>query len=327
MTTRGPARLGRTNVSVSPLGFGTGPIGGWPTPVASITDDEAAVTLEAAWDAGIRYYDTAPLYGLGIGEKRLGHFLVDRSRAEFVVSTKVGRLVRSRSVGDPGWPENGWNYDFTERGVRRSIDESLARTGLDRFDVLLIHDPDEHVDEALDAPLRVLRELRSNGLVGAIGAGMNWTPQLTRLVREGDFDCVMLAGRYTLLEQPALDDVLPTCLARGVSVLAAGVFNSGILAAPDGATYNYAEAPEHVRGRVRQIAEICDRYETPIAAAAIQFPLAHPAVASVVVGVRSRVKVEENARLLDVRIPGSLWRDLKRAGLLRHDAPTPSPAD
>lgn len=300
----------------------------------AVTDDEAAATVDAAWDLGIRYFDTAPHYGLGLSERRLGAALADRPRDDYVVSTKVGR--RLDPLPEPyGRDDDGFDvpathrrvWDFSRDGVLRSLEESLERLGLDRVDVVYLHDPDDHWTEALNEAYPALEELRAQGVVSYVGAGMNQSAMLADFVRHTDMDLLMLAGRYTLLEQGALDDLLPLCAARNVQVVAAGVFNSGLLARddpPDGAKYDYGEASAAVLDRARRIAEVCRRHGVSLPAAAIAFPLAHPAVASVCLGARSPQQVERNAVLHRRPIAAEVWRDLKVEGLLRDDAPTPS---
>jgi D-threo-aldose 1-dehydrogenase len=300
----------------------------------AIDDDTAIATVDAAWDEGVRYFDTAPHYGLGLSERRLGAALANRPRANFVVSTKVGRLLEPLPVARGQDPEgfavaatHRRVWDFSRDGVRRSLEESLQRLGLDRVDIAYLHDPDDHLEQALAAGYPALEELRDEGVVAAIGAGMNQTPALTELARNTDVDLVMLAGRYTLLEQGALDDLLPVCERRGVGVVVAGVFNSGVLALrepPEGATYDYARAPADALHRARRIAEVCERHGTTLPEAAIAFPLGHPAVVSVCVGARSPEQVRRNARLLGTAIAHDLWDELREKDLLHPEAPVPS---
>ena len=289
--------------------------------------------MDAAWDAGIRYFDTAPHYGLGLSERRLGEALTRRPREAYVVSTKVGR--RLEPLPDPrGQDSEGFAvpathrrvWDFTRDGVRRSLEESLQRLRLDRIDIAYIHDPDEHYREALEQAYPALEELRAQGAVSAIGAGMNQSAMLADFARDTDMDLLMLAGRYTLLEQDALDDLLPLCERRGIGVVAAGVFNSGLLSRStpaEAARYDYAEAPAELVERARRIAEVCERHGSSLPAAALAFPLAHPAVVSVCVGARSPAQVERNVRLLRGGVPTELWAELKAENLLRPDAPVP----
>jgi D-threo-aldose 1-dehydrogenase len=322
-------RLGASSVTVTPMGLGTAPIGNLYT---SVDDATASAAVDAAWEAGIRYFDTAPHYGLGLAERRLGGVLAGRPRDEYVVSTKVGRLLVPAS--GTGRDTEGFDvptddrrvWDFSRDGVRRSLADSLERLGLDRVDVVLLHDPDDHWQQAVEEAYPALHQLREAGTVGAIGAGMNQWQMLADFVRETDVDVVLLAGRYTLLEQSGLDTLLPLCLRRGVSVIAGGVFNSGLLAVdepPADAAYNYTGAPEPVVERARQLAAVCRRHGVSLPQAALAFPIAHPAVVSVLVGARSASEVTRNVELADRPVPAALWADLAAEGLLRADAPVP----
>ena len=297
-----------------PLVFGGGTIGGLYEPVS---EQEARATLIAAWDAGIRAFDTAPHYGVGLSERRIGDFLACRPRDEFVVSTKVGRLlVPADGQVDGaelfyGTPSLSRVRDYSPSGVRMSIEESLERLRLDRVDIALIHDPDDYLTDALDGAYPALAALKEEGVVGAIGAGMNSASALAWLVERADFDCVLVAGRYTLLDDRAAASLFPLCLARGVEVLAAGVFNSGILADPaDGARYDYAPAAPGMLVRARRIAEVCARYDVPVAAAALRYVLRHPAVTAAVVGARTPEEIRADAGYLGLPIPDTLWADL-----------------
>ena len=321
------ARLGRTRVHVTRLGLGCAPLGNLFAPVA---DDDAQAVVAAAWDAGVRFFDTAPLYGHGLSELRLGRALADRPRAEYAIATKVGRLL----VPDPAPPDLGFvdvpplrpSFDFSYDAILRSLEESLVRLGLDRVDVLHLHDPDDHLDEAIGSAGRALVRLRDEGVVGAIGAGMNAVAPLARLVREVDLDCVLVAGRYTLLEQPALDDLLPLCEERGVAVIAAGAFNSGVLAAASSAvvpTYDYLPAPPAVLARALGLRAACERAGVTVEAAALQLPLAHPAVACVLTGTRSADEMGRNAADFERPIAPRLWQALRDDGLLDARVPTP----
>ncbi|MGP4015593.1 aldo/keto reductase [Saccharopolyspora sp. 5N708] len=325
-------RLGGSEVSVSGLGFGGAVIGNL---YHAVDEDTALAAVAAAWDAGIRYFDTAPHYGLGLAERRLGRALVGRSRAELVVSTKVGRLLvpspqRAALRDDAGFDvpadqERVW--DFSADGVRRSLEASLRRLGMDRIDLVLIHDPDDHWEQAVEEAYPALHELRSQGVIGAIGVGMNQWQMLERFVTETDVDAVLLAGRYTLLDQSAVDTMLPMCLRRNVSVLAAGVFNGGVLATdepgPD-ARYDYTPAPPVLRARVARMVEVIHRHGASLPQVAMAFAAAHPAVTSVVVGARSADEVRGNAELFDRPVPVTLWSELVAAGLLRADLPLPT---
>jgi D-threo-aldose 1-dehydrogenase len=296
------------------LVFGGGSIGGLYAPVSA---EAAAATLRAAWDAGIRAFDTAPHYGVGLSERRIGDFLAGRRRAEFVVSTKVGRrLVPATGPVDGAdefydTPELSRVRDYSADGALRSLEDSLRRLRLDRVDIALIHDPDDHMAEALDGAYPALARLRADGAVGAIGVGVNSASVAEWFVARGDLDCVLVAGRYTLLDGSAAASLFPLCLARGVEVLAAGVFNSGILADPaDGARYDYAPAPPGVLARARRIAEVCARYEIPVAAAALRYVLRHPAVTAAVVGARTPDEIRADVRYLSQAVPEGLWAEL-----------------
>jgi D-threo-aldose 1-dehydrogenase len=281
-----------------------------------VSDDQAHRVIEAAWDAGIRYFDTAPLYGFGLSEQRLGAVLRTKPRDEFVISTKVGRLLRSDAAPEPGQAWQGTPpvnpvFDFSYDATMRSVEESLNRLRLDRVDVLLIHDPDDHFDEALSGAYRALDRLRAERTVTAIGAGMNQAEMLARFAREADFDCFLLAGRYTLLDRTGAKELLPLCLERGIAVIAGGVFNSGILAESGSMRhYNYQQAPADVVSRAQRIKAICERHGVDVKAAALQFPLRHAAVVTVLTGCRSITELQENVRLFDTPISDELWKEL-----------------
>lgn len=318
-----PVRLGSTNVEVTTFGFGAAGIGNL---YSEISDAEAEAALRAAWDAGVRYFDTAPHYGLGLSERRLGRFLAGMPRDSYVVSTKVGRILEpaggtgldlANGFAVPATHRRVW--DFSADGIRRSAEASLRRLGLDRVDVLLLHDPDEHWAQAAGEGFPALAELRSQGAVGAVGVGMNQWEMPARFVRETSIDVVMLAGRYTLLEQSAEPEFLPLCVRHGVSVLAAGVFNSGLLARPhvaDDAKYNYAQAPRDLVVRAQRIAAVCERHGATLPQAAVQFVLRHPSVASAVLGVKTAGQAVRNAELFAAPVPGELWEELRAEGLL-----------
>lgn len=305
--------LGRTRVAVSRLGIGGGSAFGR-------AGESGEQLLAAAWDEGLRYFDTAPLYGEGESERCFGDALRGRPRGEFVVSTKVGR-------------DGARSFDYSAQGVRRSLARSVARLQLDRIDVALIHDvdPDMHgahfeqrFDEAMTDAYPALAGMRAEGALGAVGIGLkDWNVAL-RMLRAGEFDCVMLAGGYTLLQQGSLTELLPWCSAHGVSVLVAAPFNTGILAtgAVADARYYYLPAPPEILARTREIERVCAHYDVPLAAAALQFPLFHPAVAGVVVGHERPYEVTRNLALLRHAIPHALWADLKADGVLPVDAPT-----
>jgi D-threo-aldose 1-dehydrogenase len=317
--------LGRSGVTVPALGFGTAPLGGWPRAVPA---GQARGTIEAAWAAGIRHFDTAPFYGHGLSEQHLGGVLPGLDRSQFTVSTKVGRLLVAGRPVSPlyeGVPDLIPRYDFTAAGVRQSLQESKRRLGLDRIDVVLIHDPDDFHEQALREAYPALAELRAAGEIGAIGVGMNWSGPLARFAREAEFDCFLLAGRYTLLEQGALDDLMPAAAQRGASVIAGGVLNSGVLADPrPGATYDYAPAPDHVVARAAALQAACAEFGVPLRAAAMQFPLAHPQVACVVLGARTEAEIADCVAMVQLPIPAGLWTELKERDLLRPEAPVPA---
>ena len=315
-------RLGRSAVEVTELGFGGGPLGGLFT---QLDDDTAAAALAAAWDCGIRYFDTSPHYGIGQSERRIGSFLRGKPRAEFTLSTKVGRLLipqeaagrMDESFQVPATHRRVW--DFSRDGVLRSFEDSLARLDTDRIDVLFLHDAEDHFEAALRDGYPALAELRAQHAVGAIGAGMYDTAKLTKLVQETDVDVVMLAGRYTLLNHSAVDDLLPACAARGVSVLAVSVFNSGILATPRpaaGATFDYEPAAPELLRRAHRIADVCEAHGVTLPQAAMAFPLLHPVVAGIVIGMRSAEEAQWNAEAFRAEVPAGLWADLRSEGLL-----------
>jgi D-threo-aldose 1-dehydrogenase len=301
-----------------------------------MSDAAAVAVIEHALAAGIIYLDTAPLYGHGLAERRVGQAIVGTARNELVLSTKVGRLLREGAPRDESQyhrgvsfykdvPSAGPVWDFTYDGIRTSVAESAQRVGVDRFDILHLHDPDDHFREASTTGFNGLAALRAEGLVSAIGAGMNRTGVQAALVRECDLDVVLVAGRYTLLDQSAMDDLIPLCLERDVSIVVGGVFNSGILVDPSpGALFDYVPASDDVLSRATRIQDLCRRYEVPMAAAALQFPLANPQVCSVLLGPRSIAELETNLSLLQVEIPAELWAELSSDGLIRESAPRPA---
>jgi D-threo-aldose 1-dehydrogenase len=315
MTTEPVARrqLGKSPVLVTDLAFGGAPIGNLFT---AVDDDAAAETIEAAWAGGIRTFDTAPHYGLGLSERRLGAALARRPRGEYVISTKVGRLLEDAPLGeDPeGFAVAAHSrrvFDFSADGVRRSLEGSLDRLGLDRVDIALIHDPDDHGEQALREAYPALERLRAEGCVRAIGVGMNQTAMLTRFVADTDVDVVLVAGRYSLLDQSAAGTLLPAALERGVGVIVGGVFNSGLLAAPAvGATYDYKAAPDALIARAQDLAALCARFGVPLRAAAARFPLRHSAVSSVLIGARSAAEITDAIKLRATDIPADLWAAL-----------------
>lgn len=327
-------RVGRTKLEVTVLGLGTATMG---ASRIRVTQAEGEAIVRAAWDAGVRYVDTAPFYGVGAAEHRVGDALRDEDRDAWVLSTKVGRLLRPKTDTTPS-PDGRLSpmpfsvvYDYSYDGIMRSVEDSYQRLGLARIDILYVHDIGvyQHGVEANAHHLKVLREsgykaldeLRRTGVVSAIGIGVNEKDVLIDAMGFGDWDVFLLAGRYTLLEQGPLDDLLPMCVARGTSIVVGGPLNSGILAGRD--TWNYATAPVEVMERVQRIQAVCDAHNVPMAAAALQFPLAHPAVCAVIPGPRSAGEFVANLPLFTQPIPAGLWSDLRSAGLLRQDAPVP----
>jgi aryl-alcohol dehydrogenase-like predicted oxidoreductase len=314
--TGGPVRrgLGSSGVSVPRFVLGLAPLGGLYAP---LTDEDARAALEAAWDHGVRAFDTAPHYGAGISESRLGSFIATRPRSEMIVFSKVGRLLvptKSDVEGAHffyGTPRLTRVIDFSRSGVKRSVAESCARLGVDRLDIAFVHDPDEHFAEAVGQSLPALAELRNAGVVGAIGVAMNHAGMLAQFVREADIDCVMVAGRWSLLDRSAGEELLPLCLEREVGVLVGGVFNSGILAMPGpGATFDYEPAPPELLTRARRMQDACAAHGVPLRAAALQFPLRHPAVSATVFGARSATEVIDDLTDLDREITAELWDEL-----------------
>ena len=282
----------------------------------AVSDDEAHRVVETAWKLGIRFFDTAPLYGHGLAEQRLGAVLRTKPREEFVLATKVGRLLRADAPPEPGQsyvnvPPVNPVFDFSYDGVMRSVEASLDRLGINRIDILHIHDPDDHYDEALSGAYRALDRLRNEGSIKAVGAGMNQAEMLVRFARAADFDCFLLAGRHTLLDRTGDRELLPLCTERQIAIIAGGVFNSGLLADPrPGATFNYQTAPEALVRRAVRLREICEARGVELKAAALQFPLRHPAVPTVLTGCRSVAEVEENVRMFQTPIPDELWPEL-----------------
>jgi D-threo-aldose 1-dehydrogenase len=314
------------NIDVTPLGLGCAPLGNL---YQAISDETATETVEAAWADGIRYFDTAPHYGLGLSERRLGAALAGHPRDEYVLSTKVGRILEPNPAGASELDDQAFEvpaaykrrWDFSRDGVLRSLEDSLERLGLDRIDIAYVHDPDDHFEEAVLGALPALVELRRQGVLKAIGVGMNQTPMLAEFIRKCDVDVIMVAGRYTLLDQPALDELLPLCQERGVSVIAAGVFNGGILAtATPGTKYDYSDAPAELITKASRIAEVCEQHGVELPDAAMALPAAHPAVASVVVGAHNAEQIRANVARSRVEVPAALWADLIAEGLLRPDA-------
>lgn len=331
--------IGKTGLEVTVLGFGGAPLGDF---FEAIPEDRALATVEAAYAAGVRVYDTSPYYGHGLSEHRFGHVLRGKSRDDLVLSTKVGRLLRPAPAEtiDRGLFKGGLNFaatfDYSYDGCMRSLEDSYQRLGMNRIDIALIHDVDiwthgsreayeQRVRESMQGAYRALDALRTAGVIRAIGVGVNEVEACMRFAGEGDFDCFLLAGRYTLLEQDGLADLFPLAEKKGFSFLLGGPFNSGILAigARPGATYNYVPAPPEIMDRVARIEAVCGRHDVPIAAAAIQFPLGHPRVASIIPGAVRPDEVTRNAELIQRQIPAALWDELRAEGLLAEDAPVP----
>lgn len=321
-------RLGRSRVEVTSLAFGASGIGNLYTEVG---EEEAYDAVRAAWQRGIRTFDTAPHYGLGLAERRLGAALREHPRDAFTVSTKVGRRLEPSGAGGddlahgfavPATHRRVW--DFSADGVRRTLEASLERLGLDRVDVVYLHDPDDHAEQAFREGYPALERLRSEGVVGAIGAGMNQTAMLTRFVRDTDVDVVLCAGRHTLLDHSALTGLLPAALDHGTSVVVGGAFNSGLLADPKpGATYDYSRAPAELLDRALRLKEAAERHGTTLRAAALTYCAAHPAVASVLVGARSAAEVHDCADQFAAPVPTALWRELRAGGLLPAEGELP----
>ncbi len=332
-TSRSGAQLGFTE-----LGFGSAPLGNL---YRALSEETAQATLNAAWDAGCRYYDTAPLYGLGLAETRINHFLRGKSREDYVLSTKIGRILtvckpeeRSGIGKFFDTPSRRENFDYSYDGVMRSIEASLERLGIDRIDVLLAHDvdifthgskaaSDARIEELMAGGYKAMLKLREEGVVKAIGAGVNEWQICQTLAERGDFDLFLLAGRYTLLEQDSLNTFLPLCQQRGIGIILGGPYNSGILATGPrpGAWYNYDPAPPAILDRVARIEAVCEAHGTRLIEAALRFPLHHPSVVSVIPGAQSPEEVRRNVEILSADIPAGLWVALKEAGLLRADAP------
>ncbi len=322
------------------LGFGTAPLGNLYRPLDEAT---ARATLDAAWEVGCRFFDTAPLYGLGLAETRLNGFLRGRERDSYILSTKVGRrLTVCKPEERTGLgkffdtPARREVYDYSYDGVMRSIEDSFERLGVDRIDILFCHDvdvfthgskeaSDRRIAEFMEGGYRALHELREQGAIAAFGAGINEWQVAETMARAGDFDLFLLAGRYTLLEQEALESFLPLCVERGIGIALGGPYNSGILATgpKPGAFYNYDPAPPEILERVARIERVCEAHGVRLIEAALRFPLGHPAVMSVIPGAQTPEEVRRNAEVLGATIPTGLWSDLKAEGLMRLDAPVP----
>jgi len=328
----------RSGMQTSVMGFGAAQLGNFMAP---ISEEVAAELVKATWDAGIRFFDTAPSYGHGLSEARLGQGLRWKPRDQFVLATKVGRLLtpRRRDEIDYGCWIKGLpfelRFDYSYDGTMRSIEDSLQRTGLEHIDVALIHEVDAYThgtqqpevfDCAMKGAGKALLELRDQGVVKSIGIGVNESDVAHEAIRRVDFDCLLLAGRYTLIEQDALNEFLPQCEAQGVSLIVGGGYNSGILAtgAVPGARYNYAPAEADVLEHVRRIEAVCREFDVALKSAALQFIAAHPVVANIIPGVRSVQQLNENIQTFERDIPDEFWQALKRRSLIRADAPTPT---
>jgi D-threo-aldose 1-dehydrogenase len=326
-------RLGRSSVEVSVLGLGCATLGGHRVPVIR---EQAEAIVRAAWASGVRYVDTAPFYGYGQAERCAGDALRDATRDGWVLSTKVGRRLYPRPETAPADAYRHplpfrTGFDYTYDGIMRAFEDSLQRLGLARIDILYAHDigafqhKDAHPEVMRtfrEGGYRALAELREAGVVRAIGIGVNEREVLLEAMEWGDWDVFLLAGRYTLLEQDPLDDLLPKCVQAGISVVAGAAFNTGILAGRE--TWNYRPAPSEIVARVNALETVCERHGVPLIAAALQFPLAHPAVAAVLPGPRNVEEMEANAKLMHYPIPSALWADLRDAKLIHPNAPTPS---
>ena len=335
-------KVGKTKLEVTELGLGGAPMGGFR---ATISDAEAVKLTDDGYDAGIRYFDTSPYYGYGRSELRMGAALREKPRDSYVLSTKIGRVLHAMKPGEEppaDFRENGLPgfapiYDYTYDGVMRSLEHSHLRLGIARIDIALIHDVDfwttkdravleERFKTVMDSGYRALDELRKAGIIGAIGVGINEADTSTRFIKAGDFDCMLLAGRYTLLEQGALEEFLPECTKRHVSVILGGPYNSGILTGgvKAGATHDYVAAPAALIEKAQKIEAVCTRHGVALGAAAMQFPLFHPAFCAVIPGALSTAEVEQNVAHMSVKIPVELWSELKREKLLDPASPTPN---
>jgi len=332
-------KFGRVGFDITDMGFGAAPIGNFLRPISEV---DSAAMINRAWDAGMRYFDTAPYYGHGLSEARVGQNLRWRPRDQFVISTKVGRVLkpaRRKDIDFKPWVGGlpfKCRFDYSYDGTMRSFEDSLQRLGLEYIDILFIHDCDVfthgpemqkvYYKQAMDGCYRALIELREQGAVNAVGVGVNNWEVMLDFMKAGDFDTLLVAGRYTLLEQEALNELLPLCERRGTALVIGGGFNGGILAtgAVPGAKWNYAPAPEPVMQKVKKIEAVCARHKVPLPAAALQFLLAHPAVSSHVPGTRNVAQMEQNIALVAHPIPKDFWQELKREGLLRQDAPVPT---
>ncbi|MGI9435030.1 MAG: aldo/keto reductase [Geminicoccaceae bacterium] len=329
-------KFGRVDLNVTPFAFGTAPIGNI---FREIDEETADAMIQHAWDAGVRFYDTAPMYGHGLAELRTGHSLRWKNRDDVVLSSKVGRTLKPRrraEIDFTPWTNAAAfevEFDYSYDGTMRGFEDSLQRLALERIDICFIHDVDrftrgdeqpEVFKQAMDGAWRALSKLRDEGVVKAIGVGVNEWEVCYEALKQRDFDCFLLAGRYTLLEQASLDGFLPLCEERGAAVVVGGGFNSGILAtgAVEGAKYNYAPAPADIMDKVARIEAVCRDHDVPLAAAALQFVVAHPAVPAFCAGTRTVEQLQQNLEWFSYPITAEFWADLKAKGLLREDAPT-----
>ena len=324
-------KLGRTDVEVTCLGFGGASMGNLYKPVNRA---EVVEAIRTAYSLGVRYFDTAPMYGFGQSEELFGEAISMEERGSFTLSTKVGRLIMdgpptadSEDTPFVDIPDRHTVFDYSRDGVLRSLDESRKRLKIDRFDIVHIHDPDVKncYREALEQAFPTLAELRSQGVIKAVSAGMNQAEMLTDFAKNADFDCFLLAGRYTLLDQIALKELLPLCEKKQIGIIIGGAYNSGILAtgAVEGAWYNYAPAPPDIMEKTRRLETFCRQKNVPLKAAALQFPFGHPTVATNIPGTRTRSRFEENLNMMTFPIPADFWAEMKQEGLLPEEAPTP----
>ena len=322
--------LGSTGIEVTRLGLGCASLGGL---YGDIPEQQAFEVVQRSLDLGMNLFDTAPLYGSGKSEVRLGKALAGVPRDRYVLATKVGRVLVPEEVGGEDDRQSIFGdlppfqpvFDFSYDGIMRSFEDSLKRLNVDRIDILHIHDPDNHYDEAIQKACLALHKLRSDGVIHGVSAGMNQWEMLANFAREGDFDCFLLAGRYSLLEQEALNELFPLCLEKNIGIMLGGTYNSGILAkgAKQGAKYNYADAPSEILKKARGLEAVAARHRVSLKAAASQFALAHPAVTTIIPGTRVPDRVNENLDLLQEEIPSDFWADLKAEKLIREDAPVP----
>jgi D-threo-aldose 1-dehydrogenase len=342
MTALKRRKVGKTKLEVTELGLGGAPMGGFR---AKISDAEAVMLTNAGYEAGVRYFDTSPFYGYGRSELRMGAALREKPRDSYVLSTKIGRILHALKPGEKppaDFRENGLpgfapEFDYSYDGVMRSLEHSHFRLGISRIDIALVHDVDfwtikdrgildQRFKTVMDGGFKALDELRKAGVIGAIGVGINESDTSLRFIQAGDFDCMLLAGRYTLLEQGALDAFLPECVKRNVSVILGGPYNSGILTGgvKPGATHDYVAAPAPLVEKAQKIEAVCKRHGVELGAAAMQFPLFHPALCAVIPGALSVAEVKQNVGRLSAKIPADLWSELKREKLLEPAAPTPN---